>query len=379
MSQRNDSASQTKPKSTIHKPGRFYKVHRYLGNKHKTKPSRISEHSKTYLARIAHDERYRYRSSAKMRLQHLRSALEILEPGAFARYVHLFGVDEPMQALLDQLDPVEEPVKKKKTKAQMLRLVKKLSEDKKFKYLRNLAWKMSDASKEERDTFNDWALTLLDDVWRPEFQRVINQHPFGDPKKKQLELMNRPLTKVPFSTKERKYVEGLLSLLMRTSESVARRPWPQKELCSFDDPHARPDDEAKANQVRKIRQGMEKDEHCLDELRKRIEHAWPDHNKDLGVHRLSITDLIDRVRALDEEVVGIPLLPSTACIKYIIKIVNKAYPLEVRSPADKRCAMPSDLKKEFRARLRRMSLYDNWRATNPPDSECFSDYVPKNS
>lgn len=258
-----------------------------------------------------------------MRLQHLRSALKILKPGAFARYVHLFGVDKPMKALLDQLDPEEEPVKKKKTKAQILKLVKKLPEDKKFKHLRNLAWTMSDDSKEERDTFNDWALTLLDDVWRPEFQRVINQQPFGDPKKKRLELMNRPLSKVPFSTKERKYVEGLLSLLMRTSESVARRPWPRKELCSFDDPHARPDDEAKTNQVRKIRKGMERVEHCLDELRRRIELAWPEHSEDLGVHRLSITDLIDRVRALDKEVMGIPLLPSTACIGFIIKIVNK--------------------------------------------------------
>ena len=82
---------------------------------------------------------------------------------------------------------------------------------------------------------------------------------------------------------------------------------------------------------------------------------------------------------VDEEVVGIPLLPSTACIRHIIKIVNKVYPLEVRSSADKRCAMPSELKEEFRAQLRLKSLYDDWRATNPPDSECFSDYVPKNS
>lgn len=378
MSQRNDSVSQITLKSTIHKPGRFYRVHRYLGNEHKQSRSRISEHSKQYLTRIAEDAQYRYRSSAKKRLQHLQSALKILKPGAFTRYIHLFGVDKPMQALVDQLEPAEEPVKKKPTKAKILRLIKKMPEGKNFKHLRNLAWKMSDESKEERDSFNTWALTLLDNVWRSEFKRVIKQQPFGDPKKKQLELMSRPLAEVPFSKKERKYVEGLLSLLMRTSESVARRPWPQKELCSFDDPQARPEDEVKARQVRTTRQNMEKDERYLDELRGRIEHVWPDHNKDRGTRRLSITSLVDNVRALDEEVVGIALLPSTACIKHILKTVNRTYPMEDRSSAVKRYAMPPKLKKEFRSQLRRMRLYDDWRATNPPDSERFSDYVLKN-
>lgn len=353
-------------------------IHRYLGVEIRKKPSPISEHSEEYLRRIAQDAQYRYRSSAKKRLQRLEIAVKILHPAAFTRYVREFGVDKPMQALMNQLQPTEEPVKEKPTRARILKSFKKLPERKKFKKLCSLAWGMSDDSKEERVTFNSWALTLLDDVWRPKFRRVIKQQPFGDPEKKRLELMSRPLTEVSFSTRERKYVEGLLSLLMRTSESVARRSWPQKELCSFDDPHAKPEDAVKAGQVRSTRKDMERDEHCLNELRGRIDHAWPDHDKDRRFRRLPITNLIDEVRALDEEVVGIPLLPSTACMKHIVKIVDRTYPKEDRSSADKRYAMPSELKKELRSQLRRMSLYDNWRATNPPDSERFSDYVMKN-
>lgn len=196
------------------------------------------------------------------------------------------------------------------------------------------------------------------------------------PKTKRSTPISRPLIDVPFSATERWYVEGLLSLLMRTSESVARRSWPQNELPDPDHPRGQfKAARARTKQIRHIRLKMERDERFLDELRGRIELAWPDHNKLPAVHKLSDEKLIDKVRALDYQVLGIALLPSTACILHILDIVNRTYLLEDHSSAEKPCDMPDILRVEFAKQLRRMSLYDNWRATNPPDSERFSDVV----
>jgi hypothetical protein len=41
--------------------------------------------------------------------------------------------------------------------------------------------------------------------------------------------------------------------------------------------------------------------------------------------------------------------------------------------------MPAELKEEFEKQLRLMKLYDDWRATNPPDSDRFVDFMMKDA
>jgi len=295
----------THNKAKSKEDNRIHAVHRYLGKPICEPTQRFSADSTQNLARIARDARFRYRSSAKKRLQHLEWAAKTLHPAALTHYVHLFRVDHQMDELLGQSEHKEELTGERSVKA-------KLSQDSKQK------------------------------------------------------LMSRPLRDVPFNGTDRKLVEGLLSLLMRISESVARRAWPQ---LVFSEP------QVKLDQVRRARHEMERDELLLDELRGRIELGWPDYIKSDHAGGLSNTELIDKVQALQEEVLGIALLPSETCIKRIINIVNKTYPRKDRISHKKHHAMPAKIKEQFKKKLHLMYLYDKWRATNPPDSERFSDVV----
>lgn len=355
-------------KKTRQRGERIRMVHRYL-NKEINETHQFSEESTKLLARIAKNARSVYVSSAKKRLQHLEWAAKTLTPPAFTLYVHLFRVDGEMKRLVDHLKPEEKPAKEKPTEASLLKSLEKMSERKKFQKLRNMANEMWEESEKERDKFNECALTLLDEVHHTKYERFIERQP---QKIKKQELMSRPLAEIPFNTKERKLVEGLISLLMRTSESVARRSWPRIS-------YPEQKDREKVKQVRRIRPKMQREERHLDQLRGRIELGWQDYVKTPYSGRISTQKLIDRVRALDEEVLGISLLPSTACIMRIHKIIRKTSGMEVRLSADDRCAMPSELMEEFEEALRTMDLYDDWRATNPPDSESFLDFLIKHS
>lgn len=167
-----------------------------------------------------------------------------------------------------------------------------MSERKKCQELRKLASEMGGESKKAREKFNRWALTLLDEAQRPKFERAIKNQRSIDRKMKKLKLMSRPLAEAPLSTRERKLVEGLLSLLMRTSESIARRPWPQM---------AHPERKIKSKQIRRAHQEMERDERLLDEMRGRIELGWSEHKKTPYASKLASAKLIDIVRALDKQ------------------------------------------------------------------------------
>jgi hypothetical protein len=100
---------------------RMHVVHRFLGKEICTRHKRLSELSKHHLTRIADDARYRYRSSAKKRLQHLKIAAKTLKPAALTRYVRLFRADNEMQRLIRRLEPEEEPVKEKPSQALVFR------------------------------------------------------------------------------------------------------------------------------------------------------------------------------------------------------------------------------------------------------------------
>lgn len=362
--------NKTQKKVKSKKDNRIRAVHRYLGKSICEPTRRFSGDSKQNLARIARDARFRYRSSAKKRLQHLEWAAKTLTPPAFTYYVHLFRVDDQMQKLLSQLERKEKPisdtpVKAKPSQGSIIKSIRTMSEGRKFRKLRDLASEISGESKKERDTFNRWALTLLDEAHRTKFESFIKKQP-----RKMIKqgLMSRPLRDVPFSGPDRKLVNRLLALLMRTSESVARRPWPQM---------VHPERKTKSKQVRRAHHQMESDERLLDELRGRIELGWPDYTKTPYAGGLSNAKLIDKIRALEEEVLGITMLPSKTCIKRIIDIVNETYPRKDRISAKRRHALPEKIKKEFKKKLHLMYLYDKWRATNPPDSERFSDVLTK--
>jgi hypothetical protein len=251
-------------------------VHRYL-NKEVDETHQFSEKTTYLLARIVRNARYDYRLSAKKRLQHLEWAAKTLTAAAFTPYVRLFGIDGQLKRLLSYLDPKGKHVEEKPTEAAILKSLEKLSEQKKFQKLRKLAGGMSEESEEERDAFNRWALTLLDEVWRPKFEHVIKTQPR---KIKNRELMSRPLSEVPFNATERKLVEGLLSLLMRTSEFVAHRPWPQISQTEHRD-------KAKVKQVRKILRELKRDERLLDRLRGCLDLGWRNRVKTLSVGRLA--------------------------------------------------------------------------------------------
>jgi len=339
-------------------------VHRHL-NKEIDETHQFSEESEKRLARIARIARYEYRASAEKRLKHLEWAAKTLTPVAFTPYVRMFRIDAEMSRLLEQLGAKEESNEGKSTEASILKSLAKMSESKKFRKLRELAIEKSREGQEERDTFDEWALTLLDEAHRTKYRGCIGKQPR---KIKKQELMSRPLAEIPFNTAERKLVEGLLSLLMRTSESVARRPWPQIS-------RSERQDRDKFKEIRRNRQAMERDERLLDQLRGRIELGWQNYVKTPFAGPSKTSVLIDKVRALDEDVLGFNLLPSTTCILAILKIIKNTSAMEVRLPAKDRCAMSSELMEDFEDALRTMDLYDDWRATNPPDSERFLDFL----
>lgn len=74
---------------------------------------------------------------------------------------------------------------------------------------------------------------------------------------------------------------------------------------------------------------------------------------------------------------GVALLPSTACIVHIINIIKKTSAMVERPSTGGRCILPADLLEEFEGQLRLMDSYDDWRATNPPDSDRLSDFIKK--
>lgn len=94
---------------------------------------------------------------------------------------------------------------------------------------------------------------------------------------------------------------------------------------------AHPERKIKSKQIRRAHQEMERDERLLDEMRGRIELGWSEHKKTPYASKLASAKLIDIVRALDKEVLGIALLPSTACILRIVDIAKNAYSKEERS------------------------------------------------
>jgi hypothetical protein len=354
---------ETRSKTTRKRSERIRAVHHHL-NKEVDETHELSEEAKRRLTRIAKTARYECRSSAKKRLKHLQWAARTLTAAAFTPYVRLFNVDGQVTRLIRRMELDQQPVGEGPNEAFILKLLEKLSARERYRVLRTLATGMSEEGKVARDNFNMWALTLLDEAWHPKFERVIKEQQALYQKTKAQKLPSRPLAEVPFDTTERDLVEGLLSLLMRVSESVARRAWPEKPQ------HASKD---MAKEIRKIHWEMKRDEGFLDSMRARIEIGWRDYVKARQVHRLSTPDLIDKVRALDEKVLGMPLLPSKLCILHIIDIVNKGCPVKNSPPASDRCAMPAELLKEFEENLHMRDVYDEWRATNPPDSELFWD------
>lgn len=365
----NDSISETSkglmPKKDRKQEERIRLVHRHL-NREIDETHQFSEESTQLLARIARIARHDYRSSAEKRLKHFEWAAKTLTAAAFTPYVRMFGVDAEVKRFINRLNPKEKRVKQSPIEASILRSLKNMSGRKNFLELRKLAGEKRGESKETRDNFNEWALTLLDEKWRLKFEQFIKNEPHQDRKMKKKELMRRPLAEVPFNSTERKIVEGLLSLLMRISESVARRPWPQK---------FRPIKKKTAKRVPKIHREMERKESLLDELRGRIELGWPGHVKTVYAGMHADKDLIKKVEDLSTEVLGISLLPSAACIQHIIDMVKKISSMEARSPADDGCVMPAKFRNKFEHKLRQMDLYDDWRSTKPPDSERFLDFM----
>jgi hypothetical protein len=361
-----ETGRETKSKTARKRGERIHIVHHYL-NKEMDETHELSEEAKRRLARIARTARYEYRSSARKRLKHLQWAARTLTAAAFSPYVRLFDVDgEVTRLIIRQMELEQEPAKEGPDEASILKLLEKLPAPEKYLVLHTLAAGMTQESKEARDNFNMWALALLDEAWHPKFERVIKKQQVLYQKTKAQKLPSRPLARVPFNTTERSLVEGLLSLLMRLSESVARRVWPQKPQRASKD---------MAKEIRRIHREMKKDEHILDVMRARIEIGWSDPIKPPYVSRIPTPALIFKIRVLELDILGMALLPSDDCILYIIELINKVSSMEVRSPADDDCcAMPAELMEDFKSALRQMDIYDEWRATNPPDSVHFVNY-----
>jgi hypothetical protein len=364
-----ETASKLMSKNTRKRDEGVRMVHSYLG-KGINETRKFSKDSKLLLTRIANIARQEYRSSAKKRLKHVEWAAKTLNPAAFTPYVRLLGVDEQMQNLLSQVERNKEPAKEKPSEASILKSLRHMSERQKYQELRRLASEMEGESKEACVKFNTLALTLLDDARRTKFERFVKEQPSEHCKMEKQLLMRRPLAELPFNTVERELVMRLLSLLMRILESVARRPWPQFSRCERKD-------RLRNKEVSRVRHAMERDEHLLDELRGRIELGWPDYNRTPYAGGLSNKVLIKKVRALQKEVLGIALLPSKAYILHIIGIVNRVYPNEERPSAKKNHAMSAKLEKKFQQQPRLMKLYDDWRATNPSDSDRLVEFAKK--
>ncbi|KAG9666452.1 hypothetical protein KCU99_g9749, partial [Aureobasidium melanogenum] len=339
----------------------------YLGKEVGKDYSKLSESSKQNLFRISTEAHAELRESTEEKLKHLKRAASTFTSAALSYYIRVFQVDKRMQKQLEQPERKEEL-----NEAARIESVPTLSQRDRFSVLIKLADEKKHEDKESREAFNKWSLSQLDDMWGNRFSKVIQAQPYKEQKKKQRDLMSRPLFAVPFNTAERRLVEGLLSLLMRVSESVARRPWPQRSMSWKQ--ALTPEDELAVRAFQKSWKEMKQEENLLDGLRKRIEKGWP-HDFKGSVDRLSIGELINQVRLIDEKIMGISLLPSTECIQNIIKIVDQTYPMESRSSDDTHCTMPAELLEEFNDNLHMKDVYDEWRATNPPDSERLSDFA----
>ncbi|KAG9594634.1 hypothetical protein KCU77_g3572, partial [Aureobasidium melanogenum] len=312
-----------------------------------------------------------------------------LTPAAYTYYVHIIGVDKEMQRQLshlereedsvneaavkeesiDEVDVKEEPVDEVAVKEEPVetsgdgasdfeidhepaeagkkvksgRAKRKLNR-KKVEELTQMMIKKKYESREARVSFQNWALTQLDIRWHRRFQKLMHKHDFlasdsrledmkteAGRKKQRVELLSRPLSEVPFNTAER-----------RSSTKIVEE--------------------------------MRSEEHLLNALRKLIEKNWPYKPQGCAKH-IPIKDLIKKVRKIEENILGISLLPSTDCVYRIIMIVNATYRIETRSPGDEHCAIPTDLAEEFEQSLYMKDVYDTWRATNPPDLERLKDFM----
>ncbi|KAG9852010.1 hypothetical protein KCU98_g3621, partial [Aureobasidium melanogenum] len=348
----------------------------YLGKEVGEDYSKLSESSKQNLFRISTEAHADLRESTEEKLKHLKWAASTFTSAALSYYIRVVQVDKRMLKQLEQPKRKEEPVKEELSEAARVESIKSLSQRDRFHVLIKLANEKQHEDEEAREAFNKWSLSQLDEIWGNRFSKVIQAQPYKDQKKKQQDLMSRPLSVVPFNTAERRLVEGLLSLLMRVSESVARRPWPQRTMSWKQ--ALTPEDELAVHAFQRSWKEMKQEENLLDGLRKRTEKGWP-HDFKGSVDRLSVEKLINQVRLIDEKILGIPLLPSTDCIQNIIKIVDQTYLLESRSSNDTHCTMPAELLEEFNDNLHMNDVYDEWRATNPPDSERLLDFAMKHS
>jgi hypothetical protein len=113
-------------------------LHHYLGKRICETHIQSPEESVQYLARIATDAHYRYRSSAKKRLQHLEVAAKTFTPAALTRYLGMFYLDKGMQSFIRHLEPKEEPVKRKPSQTSIRNSLEKMSERDKYRELRRL-------------------------------------------------------------------------------------------------------------------------------------------------------------------------------------------------------------------------------------------------
>ncbi|KAH0364688.1 hypothetical protein KCU65_g6618, partial [Aureobasidium melanogenum] len=346
----------------------------YLGKEVGKDYRKLSTESKQNLLRNSKEAHAELRDSTEEKLKHLQWAASTFTTAALSYYICVFQIDERMQKQLDQPDQKEEPLEEELSEAARIESIPTLSQRDRFLVLMKLADEKKHEDKEAREASNKWSLSQLDEMWGKRFSKFIQAQPYKVQKKKPRDLMTRPLSVVPFNTAERRLVEGLLSLLMRVSESVARRPWPQMPMSWKQ--ALTPEDELTVQAFQKSWKEMKQEDNLLDGLRKRIEKGWP-HDFKGSVDRLSVETLINKVRRIDEKILGIPLLPSTDCIQNILKIVDQTYLMESRSPDDTHCTMPAELLEEFNDNLHMNDVYDEWRATNPPDSERLSDFADR--
>ncbi|KAH0263764.1 hypothetical protein KCU91_g12504, partial [Aureobasidium melanogenum] len=170
------------------------------------------------------------RDSTEEKLKHLKWAASTFTSAALSYYIHVFQIDERMQKQLEQPNQKVESLEEELSEAAKIESIKTPSQRDRFLVLIKLADEKKHEDKEAREGFNKWSLSQLDETWGNRFSKVIQAQPYKDQKKKQRDLVSRPLSAAPFNTAERRLVEGLLAILMRVSESVARRPWPQMPM-----------------------------------------------------------------------------------------------------------------------------------------------------
>lgn len=393
--------SKIKKSSTKKKKPNSPMIHRHL-DQDLTKITLLSEDLRENLARMARKAREEFGECTEKKFEHLEWAGAILTPSAYTYYVHIVGVDKEMQRQLSHLERKDQPVDESAVKEESV------DEDIHFELVCRLAVKDEPGEKQliKKDPVDEISIKNepVDEI--SNFEELVYDIPIGNErveeqsntethdvfpikeellgivthklakqgrKQKKKALLRRPLSKLPFNATERRLVEGLLSLLMRVSESFARQPWPKVPKWS---------EELRANLVERrarrlkmqIRRQAKAAERFLNGLRKLIEKNWS-HEVGARTARMPVQNLIEKVRCLDKEVLGIPLLPSTECIHRIVKIIDATYLVESRSADDNHCIMPAHLIREFDKNLCMRDVYDAWRATYPPDSERLSDFM----